>query len=64
MLDLCCLVKAFSSCGVQASHGSNFSYCGAQALGARASVVAALRLSSCDAGTSCSSTAESSRTRD
>ena len=31
----------------QASHGSGFSGCGAQALGMRASIVAALGLSSC-----------------
>ena len=34
-------------CGVQASHCSGFSCCGARALGARASVVVALGLSSC-----------------
>ena len=55
-LGLRCLAKAVSSCGVQASHCSNCSYCGAQALGARASEFAALRLSSCDAGISCSAT--------
>ena len=33
-----CRVQSFSSCGVRASHHSGFS-CGAQALGARASVV-------------------------
>ena len=49
--------QAFSSCheqgstlhcGARASHSSDFSYCGAQALSARASVVAAHGLSSCD----------------
>ena len=55
MLSLCCCVQAFSSCGEQ---GLLFlvvhklliavaSLCGAQALGMRASVVAAHRLSSC-----------------
>ena len=48
--------QAFSSCheqgstlhcGARASHSSDFSYCGAQALGTRASVVAARGLSSC-----------------
>ena len=34
-------------CGVWASHCGGFSCCGAQALGARASVVAARGLSSC-----------------
>ena len=38
-------VQAFSSCSVRASHYSGFS-CGAWALGARASVVAACRVSS------------------
>jgi len=32
-------------CGAQVSHGSRFSCCGAQALGARASAVVAHRLS-------------------
>ena len=36
-----------SSCGVQASHCGGFSCCGAQALGAWASVVVAHGLSSC-----------------
>ena len=34
-------------CGVQASHCGDLSCCGARALGARASVVVACRLSSC-----------------
>ena len=34
-------------CSAQASHCGGFSCCGAQALGAQTSVVAALRLSSC-----------------
>ena len=34
-------------CGVRVSHCSGFSCCGARALGARASIVAARRLSSC-----------------
>ena len=40
-------VGATLRCGVRASHCSSFSFCGARALGARASVVAACRLSSC-----------------
>ena len=36
-------------CGAQASHRGGFSHCGAQSLGARASVVVARRLSSCGA---------------
>ena len=36
-------------CGVRASHCDRFSCCGAWALGARASVVVAQGLSSCDA---------------
>ena len=36
------------SCGAWASHWGDFSYCGAQALSTRASVVAAHGLSSCD----------------
>ena len=36
-------------CGARASHCSGFSCCGAQALGARASVVVAHGLSSCGA---------------
>ena len=40
-LGLCCCAKAFSSCSTQASHCNGFSCCGAQALGSRASVVAA-----------------------
>ena len=37
-------VRATLHCGTQASHCSGFSCCGAGALGARASVVVALRL--------------------
>ena len=55
VLGLRCCVWAFSSCGEQgllfvAVHGlltAMASYCGAQALGARAPVVVACRLSSC-----------------
>ena len=36
-------------CGAKASHRGGFSYCRAQALGSRASVVVARRLSSCGA---------------
>ena len=36
-------------CGAQASHCGGFSCCGAQALGAQATVVAIRRLSSCGA---------------
>ena len=39
-LGICCCTRTFSSCGVQASHCSGFSFCRAQALGAWASVVA------------------------
>ena len=55
-LGLCCCVQAFSSCGrvgatlcccAWASHCGGFSCCGVWAVGARASVVAARRLSSC-----------------
>ena len=55
-LGLCCCVRAFSSCGergatlccgAQASHCGGFSYCGARALGAQASVVVTCGLSSC-----------------
>ena len=55
-LCLHCCVRAFLwlqgagatfHCGVWASHCGGFSCCGAQALGALASVVAARRLSSC-----------------
>ena len=55
-LGLCCCMWAFSGCGERgaalrcvawASHCGGFSCCGAQALGARASVVVAHRLSSC-----------------
>ena len=41
-------VWAILRCGVQASHCGSFSWCRAQALGARASVVVAHRLSSSD----------------
>ena len=41
------LHRLFSSCGGRASHCRGFSYCRAQALGARASVVAAHGLSRC-----------------
>ena len=55
VLGLRCHAHAFSSCGewgllfvaVRASHCSGFSCCGARALGTRASVVAARRLSIC-----------------
>ena len=46
-LGLRCCARAFSSCGVWSSHCGGFSCCGARALGARALVVVALRLSSC-----------------
>ena len=56
-LGLCCCSRAFSSCGERgllfvacwASHCGGFSWCGARALGAGASVVAAHGLSSCGA---------------
>ena len=44
-LGLRCCARAFSSCGSRASHCSGFSCGGAQALGARASVVVVHRLS-------------------
>ena len=54
VLGLCCSTRAFSSCGERgllfiawASHCSGFSSCRARALGRRASVVVAHRLSSC-----------------
>ena len=47
VLGLHCCTWAFSSCAVQASHCSGFSCCGSWALGTQASVVVALRLSSC-----------------
>ena len=47
VLGLRCCTRAFSSCGEQASHCGGFSCCGAQALGAQASVVVAHGLSSC-----------------
>ena len=40
-------VEATLRCGARASHCGAFSCCGAQALGARASVVVACGLSSC-----------------
>ena len=55
-LGLCCCVQAFLQlwragatlrCGVWASHCGGFSCCGARALGAQASVVAACGLSGC-----------------
>ena len=46
-LGLCCCARATPCCGVQASHCSGFSCCRAWALGLRASVVVACRLSSC-----------------
>ena len=52
-LGLCCCAQAFSSwganlhCGAWASHCGGFSCFGARALGMRASVVVACRLSSC-----------------
>ena len=56
-LGLCFCTQAFSSCGeragaalhcgVQAYHCGDFSCCGARALDTRASVVVALKLSSC-----------------
>ena len=39
-------MRAFSSCGVRASHCGGLSCCGARALGVRASVVLARKLSS------------------
>ena len=56
VLGLRCCTRAFSSCGergatlrwgAQASHCSGFSWCGAWALGVRASVVVAHGFSSC-----------------
>ena len=46
-LGLRCCVWTFSSCGKRVSHCSGFSSCRAQALGVRASVVVAHRVSSC-----------------
>ena len=46
-LSLVAASGATLHCGAQASHCSGFSYCGARALGARASVVVARGLSSC-----------------
>ena len=48
-LGLRCCAWAFSGCGARASHCGGFSYCGAQALGAGASVVVAHALSGCGA---------------
>ena len=45
-LGLCCCSQAFSSCSVRVSHCEGFFCCGTWALGTRASVVAAHRLSS------------------
>ena len=47
VLGLRCCVRAFSSCGEQASHCGGLSCCRAWALGAWASVVVACGLSSC-----------------
>ena len=47
-LSLVAASGGYSSCGARASHCGGFS-CGAQALDAQASVVAARRLSSCGA---------------
>ena len=50
MLGLRCCAQSFSSCGERgrgASHCGGFSFSGAQAPGARASVVVAHGLSSC-----------------
>ena len=47
LLDLYHCLRAFSSCGEQASHCGGFSCCRAWALGARISVVAAGGLSIC-----------------
>ena len=44
---VCILATLGLCCGVWASHCGGFSCCGAQALGARASVVVAHGLSSC-----------------
>ena len=47
-LGLCCCARgATLRCSARASHCDGFSCCGARALGARASVVVACRLSSC-----------------
>ena len=61
VLGLCCCARAFCSCGewgratlhcsVRASHCGGFSCCGAHAVGAWASVVVALGLSSCGSRT-------------
>ena len=48
-LGLRCCAWALSSCRARASHCGGFSCCGAWALGVRASVVVAHRLSSCGA---------------
>ena len=45
----CCCMQAFSGFGARASHCRDVSCCRAQALGARASVAVAFRLSSCGA---------------
>ena len=46
-LSLVAVSRATLHCGAQASHCGGFSYCGARALGAWASVVVARGLSSC-----------------
>ena len=46
-LGLCCCAQAILRCGSWASHCGGFSCCRAWALGAQASVVVALGLSSC-----------------
>ena len=46
-LSLVAVSRATLRCRVRSSHCGGFSFCGAQALGARASVVAARGLSSC-----------------
>ena len=46
-LSLVAARGGYFRCGVRASHCSGFSCCGAQALGARASVVVAHVLNSC-----------------
>ena len=48
-LGLCCCTQAILRCGSRASHCGGFSCCRAHVLGARASVVVALGLSSCGA---------------
>ena len=51
VLGLRCCTRAFSSCSAWASHCGGVSFCGAQALGARASIVATgSRAHSCSTG--------------